>query len=198
LIEKEWQPQAKLGDGREYQRSAKHVLSTGNRIKSAFCRYRSGQCNRPAGGNYYYQGQNHVSELYFREKTLDKAKIYSENSDNECQECCYNHYRAQKAAGRLNIEGFEDSALREGKRRRSHSTARARQAGSLLEAAITEQSAHINLVMSRQCKYGEENDYPEADNRRDYPLAGRGPRDRRQMTDNREQGPVFRLPTSDF
>jgi hypothetical protein len=135
------------------------LFSTGKRIKSVLCRYCPGQCNRPACGYDNYQGQNHVPELYFFEKTLDKAKIYSENSDNECQECGDNHYRAQQTTGRLNIEGFENSALSEGKCRRSHSAGRARQAGPLLEAAETEPTAHIDLVMSGQCKYGEENNY---------------------------------------
>lgn len=142
---------------------------------SVICRHCAGQCNRPAGGYDYYQGQNHVSELYFFEKTFDKAKIYSENSDNGCQKCRDNHYRAQQTAGRLDIEGFEDSALSEGKCRRSHSAAQTRQAGPLLEAAVAEPSAHIDLVMSRDCKCGEENDYPQANNRRDQTLAGRGP-----------------------
>lgn len=70
------------------------------------------------------------------------------------------------------MEGFEDSALSEGKCRRSHSAGQARQAGSLLESAVAEPSAHINLIMSRQCKYAEENNYPQANNRRDNPLAG--------------------------
>jgi len=147
------------------------LFSTDNCTESVICRYCSGQCNRPAGGYDYYQGQNHVSELDFREKTLDKAKIYSESSDNKRQNRGDNHDRAQKAAGRLDIESFENSALSEGKCRRSHSACRARQAGPLLEAAITEPSAHIDLVMSYQCKYGEEKNYPQANNRRDHPPA---------------------------
>ena len=135
----------------------------------------AGQCNRPASDDYYYQGQDHVSELDFFEKTLDKAKIYPENSDNERQYRCENHYTAQKTTGRLDIEGFEDSALREGKRSGSHSAGRTRQTGPLLEAAVTEPSTHINFIMSHQCKYGEENNYPQANSCRNFPLAGRCP-----------------------
>ena len=136
------------------------LFSTGKRIKSVICRHCSGQCNRPACDYDDYQGQNHVSELDFFEKTFDKAKIYSENSDNECQECRDNQYRAQQTAGRLDIEGFEDSALSEGKCRRSHSAGRTRQAGPLFEAAVAEPSAHIDFVMSHKCKYAEEKNYP--------------------------------------
>lgn len=74
-----------------YSDATNFLFSTGKRIKSVICRHCSGQCNRPACDYDDYQGQNHVSELYFCKKTLDKAKIYSENSDNECQECCDNH-----------------------------------------------------------------------------------------------------------
>ena len=143
-----------------YSDATNFLFSTDKRIKSVICRHCSDQCYRPAGDYDYYQGQNHVSELDFFEKTLDKAKIYSENSDNKRQNCCDNHYRAQQPAGRLDIEGFEDSATSEGKCRRSHSTAQTRQAGPLLEAAVAEPSAHIDLVMSRECKYAEEKNYP--------------------------------------
>ena len=150
------------------------LFSSSNYKESIICRKCAGQCNRPAGDDYYYQGQNHVPKLDFVEKTLDKAKIYSENSDNECQDRCENHYTAQKTTGRLDIEGFENSALSEGKRSGSHSAGRTRQTGPLLEAAVTEPSTHIDFIMSRQCKYSEENNYPQAHNRRDFPLAGRG------------------------
>ena len=75
----------------------------------------------------------------------------------------------------MGIEGFEEFALGESKCSRSHSAGRAWQASPLFEAAIAEPSAHIDPVMSRYCKPGEESNYPEANNRRDHPLAGRGP-----------------------
>ena len=151
------------------------LFSIDNCRESVIRRYCSGQSNRPSGGYDYYQGQNHISKLYFCEKTFDKAKIYPENSDNKRQNRGDNHDTAQKAASRLDIEGFEDSALSEGKRRRSHSAGRARQTCSLLEAAIAKPSAHIDPVMSRQCKCGEEKNNPQTNNRRDYPPAGRCP-----------------------
>ena len=119
---------------------------------SVLCRYCPCQCNRPAGGYNYYQCQNYIPELYFSEETPDKVKVYSENSGNKRQNRGNNHNGAQKTAGRLDIEGLEDFALSEGKRRRSHSAGRARQAGPLLEAAIAEQPAHINPVMPGKCK----------------------------------------------
>jgi len=119
---------------------------------SVLFRYCPCQCNRPAGGYNYYKSQNYVTEFYFGEETPDKVKAYSENSDNKGQNGGDNHNEAQKTACRLDIKGLQDSALGEGKRRRSHSAGRARQAGPLLEAAIAEQPAHINPVIPGKCK----------------------------------------------
>jgi hypothetical protein len=156
-------------------------------IKLILCRNRSRQSDRPAGGYDYYQGYNHISQLYFCEETLDKSKIYAENGNNKRQNRNNNQDGTQKTAGRLDIEGLEDFALGKGKRCSSHSAGRARQAGLLFEAAITEPSTHIDLIMSRYCKYTEEKNYPHADNRRRHPPAGRCTRNRRQTTDNRKQ-----------
>ncbi len=140
---------------------------------SIAARQGSSQRYRPAGCNNDKHCQNYVSDLNFREKTLQKPEIGAENSYEQSQNRRHNQYTAQQTGSRLDIECFEDSALGERKYRCGHSAGWTRQVVFLLEAAVAEPPAHIGLIMPRPGKEAEESNHRYANNRRYKSLARR-------------------------
>ncbi len=134
---------------------------------------RPSQRYRPAGCNNDKHGQNYVSDLNFREKTLQKPEIDAKNSYEESQNCRRNQRTAQQTGSRLDIKCFEDSHLSESKYRCGHSAGWARQVVFLLEAAVAEPPAHIGFIVSRPRKQAEESNNRYANNRRYKSLARR-------------------------
>lgn len=140
---------------------------------SVLRRHCPGQCYGPTGGENYDQGQDHVPDLDICKETLDEVEVHAGNSHEESQTSCENSRTVKQSDGRLNKEGLADVALREGKRCCGHPTTHARQAGPLLESAVSEVSAHIDFIMCDQGEGAEVCHNRQADNCRYHPLAKR-------------------------
>jgi len=69
------------------------------------------------------------------------------------------------------MKGLGEIALGEGECCRGHSATRARQIGSLLESAVAEMSAQVDLEVPNQCEGDEVHQNRQADDCRYEPLA---------------------------
>ena len=104
------------------------------------------------------------------EKLSNEPEINACNSYEKAQNACENHYRANQAAGRLDIEGIEDSALGKSQRSGGHAAGRAWNTVPDSEAASSEVSPHVGMRTCGYDKGAEKRGYDCENNSRNEPL----------------------------